>query len=228
MSFLNNLIESLHRSIFMNENALEYLASRKVSHDEIKLFKIGYSRVVAVANDGSEDYGFFLKETYKGKNLESKIIFPLYDILGNPTGLLGRSILTKEFKFYLTLEGKYTGAFFGLQPALQAIYDTGRVFVVEGPFDLLAFRKVYPNSVASLTAELTESQYNILNMFARTIITVFDSDGPGRSAAKRASKWPNVKSICLGWKDPDAGLKYLNYDKFKKHVESKTREILWI
>jgi DNA primase len=221
MSFLKILIERLHESLYRNEEALNYLHSRKVSDEEIKLFKIGYSRVVGTADDGSEDYQCFLKETHRGRDFESKITFPLYDMIGNPIGLLGRAINTKEFKFYLTLEGKYSGAFFGLSQSLPLIYDTGLAFTVEGPFDLLAFRKVYPNSVATLTAELTEAQYNILSMYAKNIITVFDSDIPGRKAAERALQWPNVKSVCLGWKDPDAGLKYLNFDKFKKHVQNK-------
>jgi len=216
--FLNHLINKLHESIYHHETALNYLHGRKVTDEEINTFKIGYSRIIATVDDGSEDYQCFLKETRRGKALESKLIFPLYDMIGNPSGVLGRSIDTKEFKFYLTLEGKFSGAFFGLYQALPAIYETGMAFVVEGPFDFLAFRKVYPNSVATLTAELTEAQYSILNMFAKHIITVFDSDVAGRKAAERALQWPNVKSACLGWKDPDSGLKYLEFEEYKKYV----------
>ena len=225
MSFLSILIDKLHESVFRSEVALNYLHSRKVTDDEIKLYKIGYSRVVGVGDDGSEDFQCFLKETYKGKGFESKITFPLYDVLGNPTGLLGRSIEDKAFKYYLTLEGKFSGAFFGLTQALPHIYETGRAFVVEGPFDLLAFRKVYPNSIATLTAELTPSQYSILNMFSKDIVTVFDSDGPGRKAAERAQKWPNVKTVCLGWKDPDAGLKVYDFKKYSEHIKRKVKEV---
>jgi len=226
VSFLNPLIENLHRALLHNEGALNYLHSRKVTDEEINLFKIGFSRVVGVMDDGSDDYQCFIKETYKGKAFESKITFPIYDIVGNPAGLLGRAIDTKEFKYYLTLEAKFLGAFFGLVQALPIIYETGRVFVVEGPFDLLALRKVYPNVVASLTAELTEAQYAILSMFAKDIITIFDSDGPGKKATERAlEKWPNIKTVCLGWKDPDAGLKYLEFEKFKKFVQKKINEV---
>jgi len=226
VSFLNVLIDKLNDAIYHNEVALNYLHSRKVTDEEIKLFKIGYSRVIATTNDGTEDHKCFMAETYNGKALESKITFPIYDILGNAAGILGRAIDTKEFKFYLTLEAKFLGAFFGLVQALPIIYETGRVFVVEGPFDLLAFRKVYPNAVASLTAELTDAQYSILSMFAKDIITVFDSDGPGRKATERAlEKWPNIKTVCLGWKDPDAGLKYLEFEKFKKFVQKKINEV---
>ena len=66
----------------------------------------------------------------------------------------------------------------------------------------------------------------VIGGFAGTaLVTVFDSDVPGRKAAERAMQWSNVRSVCLGWKDPDAGLKYLNFDKFKKHVQKKISEI---
>jgi DNA primase len=228
MIFLNSLIDHLNRALGHNQKALDYLHSRKVSDEEIKEFKIGYSRIVSVCNDESKDFKIFSDETYRGKVFESKIIFPIYDMLNNPVGLLGRSIDTKEFKLYINSEGKFTGVMFGLFQALPFIYKSGRVFTVEGPFDFLAYRKVYPNTVATLTAELTAQQHEILSMFAKEIITVFDSDKPGKLAAERASQWNNVKTVCLGWKDPDAGLKYLEFEKFKKHVQRKIGELVWL
>lgn len=225
--FLTNLFERLHEALYRNQLALDYLYSRRVTEGEIKLYKIGYSRVVSAADDGSDDFKNFMDETHRARDLENKIIFPIYDILGNPAGLLGRAIETKEFKLYITLEGKFTGVLFGLPQALPSIYETGRVFTVEGPFDLLAFRKVYPNVVSTLTAELTESQYLILDLFARDIVTVFDSDGPGRAGAERAKKrWPLIKTACLGWKDPDAGLKILSLKDYVKNVQSRINAVL--
>jgi len=229
MSFLNQLIDKLHHSIYHHGVALNYLKNRKVTDEEIKEFKLGYSHMVAAVDDGSEDYNLFKDETYRGKVLEKKIVFPIYNMLGNPIGLLGRSIENKEFKLYLTLEAKFSGAFFGLCSALPHIYETGRVFVVEGPFDFFAFRKVFPNVVGDLTAELTEAQYEILSFFAEEIITVFDSDNPGRMAAERAKRqWPGIKTLSLGYKDPDGVLKYYgDFNSFSAHVKRKIREISW-
>ena len=227
--FLNHLIDKLHDSIHHHETALNYLKGRKVTDEVIKTFKLGYSRVVAAGDDGSEDYKNFNEETYRGKALENKLIFPIYDMLGNPAGILGRAIDSKKFILYLTLESKFMGAFFGLPQALPFIYETGRVFTVEGPFDFLAFRKVYPNVVGTLTAELTEAQHDLLSLYAKEIITVFDSDVPGRKAAERAEKFSNVKTISLGFKDPDGVLKYYNnFDEYTRYVKRKVGEILWM
>jgi DNA primase len=227
--FLQHFINKLHDSLFHHNAALEYLKSRKLTEDEIREYKIGFSRVVDVVDDGSEDYAFFKDETYKGRAFENKITFPIYDLLGNPAGLLGRAINSKDFKLYLTLESKYLGAFYGLPQALSHIYATGRVFTVEGPFDYFAFKRVYPNVVGTLTAELTDIQYEMLGFFAEDIVAVFDSDKAGRNATERAQKkWPNVKSISLGYKDPDGVMKYYeNTDKYSEHVKRKVKEVLW-
>jgi DNA primase len=209
---------------------LDYLKKRGLTDEEIKEYKLGFSRAIATVDDGSEDYAFFKDETYKGKVFENKIIFPIYDLLGNPAGLLGRSISSKEFKLYLTLESKFLGVLYGLSQALPHIYSTGRVFTVEGPFDYYAFRRVYLNVVGTLTAELTDAQYDILNFFAKDIITVFDSDKTGRKATERAQKkWPDVKNISLGYKDPDGVMNYFeDLDKYSEHIKRKVKEILWM
>lgn len=228
--FLPLFVDRMHQSIFRNEEALDYLHSRRVTDDEIKEFKLGYSKVVSIRNDGSEDYDNFMRESYGGRLYERKIIFPLYDMLGNTIGVLGRAIDSKAFKFYLTKEGKFFGAFFGFHQALPKIYETGRVFTVEGPFDFLAFRKVYPNVVATMTAELTDDQYDLLNFFAEEIVTAFDSDGPGRRASERAKeKWPKLKTLSLGFKDPDGALKYWDDPrKFESYVRGIVGRTFWL
>jgi DNA primase len=234
--FLQNLINKLHESLYHHKEALEYLKNRMVSEEEIKEFKIGYSRNVVAVDDGSEDFICFKNETFRGKALEGKVVLPIFDILGNPAGLLGRSINSKDFKLYLTQESKFLGAFFGLPQALPHIYETGMVFTVEGPFDLLAFRRVFPNVVATLTAELTDAQFEQLSFFAPNIVTVFDSDKAGINATERAKKkWPEeyekrrLRAISLGYKDPDGVLKfYGDFKKYSEHVKRKVNGVLWM
>jgi DNA primase len=220
--FLDILVQNLNGALSRYDVAKEYLLSRGVTEEEIKEFKLGYSRIISIPKEESPDYDAFMKETHKGRAYEQKIIFPLYDIIGRVIGLFGRAIDTKEFKFYLTQEGKYTGAFIGLYQALPYVYETGKVFVVEGPFDLIAFRKVYKNTVGALTAGLSEAQYEILSFFAERIVTVFDSDKAGRYATFEAQKkWDNVTSVDLGWKDPSQCLKDKSLVKFIEFVKDK-------
>ena len=223
--FLDTLCHNLHNALPRYNNALDYLKNRGVSGEDVRDFFLGYSKIISVVDDGSLDYEIFMKETYRGKVFENKIIFPIYDVIGRTVGIFGRALDSKAFKYYLTQEAKYSGVLTGIYQALPHIYETGKVFVVEGPFDLLAFRKVFKNSVGANTAGLSESQYEILSFFADRIVTVFDSDAAGENATKEAKKkWGNISSVSLGYKDPDNVLKELGYDKFVKYVKSKVEK----
>jgi len=222
--FLDTLVQGLHSSLSRYDVAKNYLRSRGTTDEEMELFKLGYTKIISVPKEDSKDYETFMGELYKGRALEQKIIFPLYDVLGRVIGLFGRSIDTKEFKFFLTEEGKYIGAFVGLLQALPYIHESGKVFVVEGPFDLIAFRKVYKNSVGALTAGLSDAQYEILNFFADKIVTVFDSDKAGKYATFEAQKkWGDkISTIDLGtWKDPSECLKQMGIKKYTEFIKGK-------
>ena len=147
-------------------------------------------------------------------------------MMGTPVGMITRSPEVKKYGLYLTRAGKDLGAMFGLYQALPAIYLTDCVFIVEGSFDLLAFRKARQNVVATNTAELTKAQYEQLRFYADNIITVFDSDGPGRAATERAKEnFSGIQSMDLGFKDPSNCLAYCGtVKKFSERVESKAGE----
>ena len=226
--FLNALIERLHNSLHNYEQAVTYLHIRNVTDEEIEEFKLGYSRIVSVIDDGTEECKLFLDEFRNGRKFENKLIFPNYDMMGIPVGLLGRAIETKDFSLYLTKEGKYFGVLYGFCQAMPEIYKTGRVYVVEGPFDLFAFRKVFKNVVGTNTAELTVDQHEQLSFYADEIITVFDSDGPGRAATERAKENFKTKSVDLGFKDPaNCLVQCSSVKKFEERVKDKLKNISW-
>ena len=222
--FLDSLVNTLNKSIFRYEHVLAYLKNRGIESEDINQFKIGYSKIVSVPDDQSPDRARFMTDMWQGKKIENKIIFPFQDILGRVVGLIGRSIETKGFKIFALDEAKFTGFFFGLFQALPSIYETRTVYTVEGPFDHQAFCKVFPNTVATMTAGLNESQHDLLSMFCDKIVTVFDSDDPGREASDRAQDWGNVTSIDLGYKDPSECLARLGLDKFKKYAMKRVSE----
>lgn len=223
--FLDEIVRVANQAIFRYPDILAYLASRGVTDEEILKYGIGYLRVLRVPDDGSKDREIFLEFSAKGRKFEHKILFPLRGAMGNVVGLIGRSPTSKSFKIYAMEEAKETGFFFGLYEALPAIYEQNRVFVVEGPFDTLALAKVIPNTVGALTAGINDQQYFLLKMYCDLIITVFDSDEAGRKAAEEASRWKDVWKLELGFKDPSKCLAELSFEKFKKHVGRKLKEI---
>jgi len=218
--FLDILIENVHNALFRYPEVLRYLQSRYVSEDDIRTYKLGYSKIIGVPDEDSSDRKKFMDECRKGRKLEGKIIFPFKDELGRMVGLIGRAIETKEFKIYVIEKAKHDGFFFGLYEALPHIYRENRVFVVEGPFDYFALMKVFPNTVATMTSGISEAQYEYLNLFCDYIITVFDSDKAGRHGTDRiAEEHKKVYSMDLGsYKDPAKCLEMLKLPAFKKFI----------
>jgi len=224
--FLGDLIKGLHQSIYRYPEVLNYLHSRLVTDEEIKTYELGYNKIVRVPEDTDPERVEFMEECNKGRKLENKIIFPFKDAMGYPLGLVGRSIERKEFKVYITNEAKFKGFFFGLCQALPHIYREGRVFLVEGCFDYLAFSKVFPNTVATMTAGLSDAQYDLLSLYCDTIVTVFDSDKAGRYAKNEALQRPGIIGVDLGYKDPASYLEEYKFKKFKELLFKKINSVV--
>ncbi|HMB31064.1 MAG TPA: toprim domain-containing protein, partial [Desulfohalobiaceae bacterium] len=223
--FLDALASSLNRSIFRYKGPLDYLSSRGVSEEEIKKYKIGFSRIVGVPDDGSEERARFMEESWKGRKFENSIVFPVMNSLGYVIGLIGRSLDTKIFKVFVTEKAKHDGFFLGLYHALPYIYKSGRVFVVEGAFDWLALSKVLPNTVSSVTAGIYPNQYNLLRWYCGNIVTVFDSDEAGRYAADMASRKSGVLDMKLGYKDPAKCFESLGFNQFNRVIHNKVKNL---
>lgn len=235
--FLDDLVTAANASIHRYGDVINYLKCRNVMAEDIARFKIGYSKILRIPDDGSPDRTRFMDESWKGKKFEGMILFPLTSAMGRVIGLIGRSPETKLFKIFATNEAKYTGFFFGLHQALPEIYRTGRAYVIEGPFDTLAMTKAVPNAIGSLTAGLNDTQFEFLRLYCDNIVTVFDSDAPGDRATSKGVEWVQetnngldfrekwkIRNIRLGYKDPDACLKQLSLDKFKAYIHKKIKE----
>lgn len=223
--FLEYIASKGHENLARHPDAVQYLASRNVTAEDVRRFRLGYTGVVLVPDDGSEERKRFLAETHKGRDFERKIIFPLTDSLGRVVGLAGRSIISKDFKIFATEEAKYQGFFVGLSQALPSAYEKKRIYVVEGAFDLLAFWRAFPNVVASITSGMNEPQHDVLSMYCDSIVLCLDNDEPGQLGTRKALQWKNVMSMSLGYKDPAMCLDILKTEAFKKFVHKKAMEI---
>jgi DNA primase len=216
--FLDTLTQRLNQSIHRYPEVLSYLNSRSVTDDDIRDYGIGYSKLISVPKEVNTDYKRFMDECWRGRKLENKIVFPIKDKLNRVVGLIGRSIDTKEFKIFVTEEAKITGFFYGLPQALPHIYREGIVYFVEGPFDMHAVRKVFLNTVCTLTSGMSENQYNLIKRYCDKIIVIFDSDKSGDRGAKEAMEYGGVDKMSLGYKDPAKALEVLGENRFKELV----------
>jgi len=226
--FLKNLVENLHSSVYRYTEVLEYLHQRGVTDQNIEEYKVGFNRVVSVVDDGSEDRKRFMEETNKGKSIEGSIIFPITDVFGRYTGIIGRTLSPKIYRKFFSSEAKFIGCFFNIEKALPEIYRTGVVFVTEGVFDCIPLANIIPNTLASLTVGLTDNQYEFLNFFCKHIVTVFDSDKAGEIETQKAMrKWNNVFPMKLGsYKDPSVCRSAMSANEFESFVKKLTERRL--
>lgn len=234
--FLDHIVKTCAQSIFRYPLVLDYLHSRLVTDDEIKYHELGYNKIISVPEESSDDYKRYCTECYNGRKLENKVLFPIKDVLGRVVGVTGRAVETKDFKVFVTEEAKFTGFFFGLHHALPYIHKENKVYVVEGYFDYLALAKVFPNTVAALTAGISEAQYDLLQLYCDKIVTVFDEDKTGHMGTEKAplhaervkESWlpKDVSPMRLGnYKDPAKCLETLGVSKFREFILKKNRDV---
>jgi DNA primase len=120
-----------------------------------------------------------------------RIIFPIFDLRDRVTGFGGRILSDGSEPKYLNspdspLYKKGTG-FYGLNVARKSIQKAGgKVYIVEGYFDLLSMaQKGVKNVVATLGTALTPEQARLARRFGKEFSLLFDPDGAGIKAALR-------------------------------------------
>lgn len=227
--YLDDFVQKANKSIFLSEEACSYMLSRGFSLEDLKKYGIGYTKVAKVKKVPGADYKELHDRTYKFKTLQGRIIVPLKNLVGKVNGLVVRSITEKKFNIYLMQEAKKIGAFFGIQEALPAIRETGKVFIHEAAFDCMSFAKVFPNSISTLTSFINEDQMEVLSLIAEKIILVFDEDKPGKDGCNILRyKYPEkkIESISLGYHDSNSCLLSRGPGGFERYIRSRIPVLL--
>ena len=121
---------------------------------------------------------------------------------------------------------------YGLHAALDPIRKSGTVIVVEGNFDVLALHEAgIEVAVAPMGTALTGEQLKILDALGKRIVLVFDGDGAGMKAAKKAipelaelSHADVITGVRIArierGRDPDQLVRAQGADAFRRLVES--------
>jgi DNA primase len=213
--FLDKVVEKCHLNLLQStaKIPLAYLVSRGMTLDEIKKYNIGYTGnyIQNIDPEEHEDAPAFNKWLgTKGKFVKGRLVFPVYDELGNIKGIETRAldkrameVLKPKFKtslktlidqlpessvrykkFYLE-KMKQTALFFGLPHTLESIWETQTAFLTEGNFDLISLLKVVPNGVTPMTANINELQLNWLRRYVKKVILLFDMDIKGKQASEK-------------------------------------------
>jgi DNA primase len=189
------LIKRLNNQAIESPKAMNYFYSRRITEESVKKFVLGYSK----------------KQNY--------VTIPVQSPDGMTIGFVGRSIDGKNFKNTP-----------GLQKSkilfnLHRVRSSKFVYVVESSFDAIRLDQVGFPAVATLGANVSSVQMNLLEKYFNDVILVADNDEAGatmvdRILGKIGSKVA-VINIDKKYKDigemSDEEIKKLNY-KFDNSI----------
>lgn len=184
--------------------ALEYLASRKLDMNIIKEFGLGYStgwneivtylKSLGYSEEEMLDSGVCDKHDNKLNDAYGKrIIFPIFNMLGNVVGFSGRVIGKTDFAKYKntaqTLVFDKSSCIYGINQLKKTKKEGSlkEIVIVEGQMDVISlYRSGVKNAVACMGTALTVNHAKNLKRFADKVILCFDGDNAGKKATLRS------------------------------------------
>lgn len=207
--------------------ARAYLEKRGISEDIRRQFRLGYApdswdsllnhlKAQGVAEEIIEKSGLVSVSEESDRifdRFRGRIIFPVFDVNGNPVAFGARALGDEQPKYLnspetpVYVKGQHL---YGLSHSKDSIRSRKFAILVEGYLDFLAlFQFGITNVVASLGTAFTHEQARLLGRFTKKIVVNYDGDSAGIKAATRAIEQllPNdfdIKVLVLpGGQDPD-------------------------
>ena len=218
----------------------EYFTGRGIPAETVKHFGLGFApdswdsliQHMAAKNIPSyqlEMAGLVIRNKNGGycDKFRNKVMFPIFDVLGNVVAFGGRVLDNSKPKYInspetaLYTKGKHL---YGLNFARQS--GSKRVIIVEGYMDCIALhQRGITWAVAALGTALTTDQARLLKKYFDDCVTCFDADAAGQSATLRGmdiltKAGFNVRVMAVpDGKDPDEFLKKHSPDEFIQVVD---------
>ncbi len=149
------LIKRLNQQAIDSPRAMRYYSGRQITEDSVKKFSLGYSEK------------------------QDMVTIPVHSPDGIEVGFVGRSIDGKEFKNTP-----------GLPKAkvlfnLHRVKTANRVYVVESSFDAIRLDQCGFAAVATLGANVSNIQIELLQKYFNDIIVIADNDEAGGNMKDR-------------------------------------------
>ncbi len=231
----------------INKDALEYLNKRGLDKSSLEEFKLGF---VPWKNNFYQDLlkkyseedinltGLYYKHDKSGKYIDrfnSRIIFPVNNVSGDPVAFGGRIIKESKLAKYInspeTEFYKKGSMIFNLDKAKACRSETNEVIIVEGYIDVVSvYSSGIKNVIANSGTALTDRQINIIWKFFSNPIICLDGDKSGQDAALRIAEklFPMINdenkiffSIMPEGNDPDDYIKQNGKEKFLSFLKEK-------
>lgn len=170
-----------------------HLQQRKVSRDDAVAAGLSF---VNRANK--------LQDAFRGR-----LMFPIWDMRGDPVGFGGRTLGDDGPKYKNTAETalyQKSRLLYGLHWAKGEIVARGEVVICEGYTDVMAFALAgVPNAVATCGTALADDHFLTLKNLARKVTLAYDADNAGQAAAERCYQWEQRFEVQFQVADLPAG-----------------------
>jgi DNA primase len=149
------VLKRLYNGLLVSDRAKNYFKYRKINSDSWSKFSLGYS----------------IKQ--------DMVTVPVHSPDGMPIGFVGRSVEGKEFKNTPGLPKAKT--LFNL----HRVKTSDNVYIVESSFDSIRLDQVGIPSVATLGANVSKAQVELLQKYFNNVIVVADNDEAGGNMKDR-------------------------------------------
>ena len=184
----DNANKFYQNSLFTNlgKNAIQYLKNRNIDRDTIKKFGIGLSVQKLSLTDYLKNKNYSIDKLIdvgltndNGNDIFiNRIMFPIYDLAGNPVAFSGRIYNTKE-----TDKFKKGKILYNYHIAKEHLKKNDSVIIMEGQMDVIRASTIGVNNcIATMGTALTRDHKSIIKNMTNNVILCFDGDSAGEKA----------------------------------------------
>ncbi len=202
------------------KGARNYLRSRGYDSDVVRSYRIGWApdgwdelcRALKLPAEVAKDTGLgFLNKAGRVQDFfRGRVLFPIFDVRGDPVAFGGRRLADGEGPKYQNspetpLYSK-SRVLYGLNWAKVAVVNTHEVVVCEGYTDVIGLARAgVATGVATCGTALSDEHIRVLKNFARRLVLAYDADDAGQAAAERFYEWETRYALDLAVADLPAG-----------------------
>ena len=193
----DNANKFYQNSLFTNlgKNAIKYLKNRNIDRDTIKKFGIGLSVQKLSLTDYLKNKNYSIDKLIdvgltndNGNDIFiNRIMFPIYDLAGNPVAFSGRIYNTKDTSKYIntkeTDKFKKGKILYNYHIAKEHLKKNDSVIIMEGQMDVIRASTIGVNNcIATMGTALTRDHKSIIKNMTSNVILCFDGDSAGEKA----------------------------------------------
>ena len=204
---MEKAVEWYHQRLLTGDDAgpaRGYVRSRGLDGDVVRTYRIGWApegwdtlaRALRLPDDVLVDTGLGFLNRRGGQTdaFRGRLLFPIFDVNGDPVAFGGRVLPGGEGPKYKNSAGSViydkSKVLYGLNWAKSDIVNADEVVVCEGYTDVIGFGIAgVPTAVATCGTALTIDHLRTLRKFARRVVLAFDADAAGQDAAARFYQW---------------------------------------